>query len=368
MKKMEEYFVPWLRGRKMYISPHIELAWRQPELHRMMSNENPHPPSDKVLEAIVKYAKMANRYPDQGLVVRSKIAEINGLDGPENVIIGNGTSEIYDMIFRSFLQPGEEVIQHTPCFGIYKLRCAALGGKLVSVPMVYDRENGQMLFDPDAVINAITPKTKVIVITHPNNPTGNFMDDADFGRIAEVGVPFIVDEAYIEYSGLERSQTKLTEKYKNVIITRTLSKAYGLAGLRFGYAFGDKDVILQIAAMLIPWNVGTIPMWAALAALEDQDAMKKRVEFNNRAVKYIEEELKDIPGLTIFHSHANYILFDAQGTGKKGIDLIKHVEKRGVILRPQPEMYGSDSFWRLTIGTEKENHLAVHVIKEFYSS
>jgi len=334
----------------------------------MMSNENPFPPSEKVLEAIYKYGKLANRYPDQGLAVRSKIAEINGLDGPENVMIGNGSSEIYDMIFRSFLQPGEEVIQHTPCFGIYKLRCAALGGKLVSVPMIYDRENGQFLFDPDAVINAITPKTKIIVIAHPNNPTGNFMDDKDFVRIAETGVPFIIDEAYVEFAGLGKSQMKLIKQYRNVIITRTLSKAYGLAGLRFGYALGDKDVIMQIAAMLIPWNVGTIPMWAALAALEDREALKERVEFNNRQVRYIEEELKDVPGLTVFHSHGNYILFDGSGAGKKGRDMVEYARKRGLIFRPQPEMYGSDGFFRLTIGTEEENRLAVQVIKEFFSA
>jgi len=368
MKRVEDYFVPWLRGQKMYVSPHIELAWREPSLRRMMSNENPFPPSEKVLEAIYKYGKLANRYPDQGLAVRSKIAEINGLDGPENVMIGNGSSEIYDMIFRSFLQPGEEVIQHTPCFGIYKLRCAALGGKLVSVPMIYDRENGQFLFDPDAVINAITPKTKIIVIAHPNNPTGNFMDDKDFVRIAETGVPFIIDEAYVEFAGLGKSQMKLIKQYKNVIITRTLSKAYGLAGLRFGYALGDKDVIMQIAAMLIPWNVGTIPMWAALAALEDREALKERVEFNNRQVRYIEEELKDVPGLTVFHSHGNYILFDGSGAGKKGRDMVEYARKRGLIFRPQPEMYGSDGFFRLTIGTEEENRLAVQVIKEFFSA
>jgi len=137
MKAVKDYFVPWVKGTPMYVSSHIELAWRQPELHRMMSNENPHEPSPKVLEAINKYAKMANRYPDQGLVVRSKIAEINGLDGPGNVMLGNGSSEVFDNIFRCFLEPGQEVIQHTPCFGIYKLRCNILGGKLVSVPMVY---------------------------------------------------------------------------------------------------------------------------------------------------------------------------------------------------------------------------------------
>ncbi len=367
-KRIEDYFVPWLRGQKMYISPHIELAWQNPDLHRMMSNENPFEPSPKVLEAIYKYAKMANRYPDRGGIVRAKIAEINGLDGPENVVIGNGSSEIFDLIFRSFLQPGDEVIQHTPCFGIYKLRCAVLGGKLVSVPMIYDREGGEFRFDPDAILDAITPRTKIIVIANPNNPTGNFMDSADFVRIAETGIPFVVDEAYVEFAGLERSQVKLTKQYPNVIITRTLSKAYGLAGLRFGYLLGDKEVVGQIAATLLPWNVGTISLWAALAALEDTEALRKRVEFNNQQVRYIEESLKDVPGLTVFHSYGNYILFDGGGAGKKGKDMVAFAQERGLIFRPQPEMYGSDGFFRVTIGTEEENRMAVQVIREFFGA
>jgi histidinol-phosphate aminotransferase len=124
-KNVEDFFVPWVKGISMYVSSHIDLAWQQPELHRMMSNENPHAPSAKVLEAIVKYAAMSNRYPDQGTVVRSKIAEINGLDGPENVMLGNGSSEIFDMIFRSFLQVGDEVIQHSHVLYL-KLRCQIL--------------------------------------------------------------------------------------------------------------------------------------------------------------------------------------------------------------------------------------------------
>ena len=308
MKSIEEYYVPWVKGIPMYISGHIELAWRKPELHRMMSNENPNPPSKKVLEAIIKYARMSNRYPDQGLVVRGKIAEINGLDGPENVMLGNGSSEVYDNIFRCFLQPGEEVIQHTPCFGIYELRGNILGGKMVSVPMVY--KDKYLHYDADAILKAITEKTKIIVIANPNNPTGNFMDARDFVRIAETGIPFIVDEAYVEYAGLGMSQVGLTKKYKNVIVTRTLSKAYGLAGMRFGYAMGDKDVIGQISAALLPWNVGTIPMWAALAALEDTEALAYRVKFNNSEVDFIQESLADVPGLVIFPSKANYILFD----------------------------------------------------------
>jgi histidinol-phosphate aminotransferase len=363
MKKVEDYFVPWVKGIPMYISGHIELAWRKPELHRMMSNENPNPPSDKVLETIIKYAKMANRYPDQGLVVRGKIAQINGLDGADNVMLGNGSSEVYDNIFRVFLAPGEEVIQQIPCFGIYKLRGTILGGKMVSVPMIY--KDKKILYDADGILKAITDKTKIIVVANPNNPTGNFMDAKDFVRIAETGVPFVVDEAYVEYAGLGMSQVKLIKKYKNVLVTRTLSKAYGLAGMRFGYALGDKDVIGQISGALLPWNVGTIPMWAALAALEDTDALAYRVKFNNSEVDFISEALSDVPGLVVFPSKANYILFDCGGTGKKGKEMVAYAEEKGIILRPEVEKYGSDGWFRVTIGTKEENRMVIGVIREF---
>ncbi|HEY5669510.1 MAG TPA: histidinol-phosphate transaminase, partial [Anaerolineales bacterium] len=323
----------------------------------------PNPPSEKVLATIDKYARLGHRYPDQGLVVRGKIAEINGLDGPDNVMLGNGSSEVFDNIFRVFLAPGEEVIQHTPCFGIYKLRCNILGGKLVSVPMVY--KDNQLLYDPDSILKAVTDKTKVIVIANPNNPTGNFMDAKEFVRIAETGIPFVVDEAYIEYAGLGMSQVGLTKKYKNVIITRTLSKAYGLAGLRFGYALGDKSVIGQISAALLPWNVGTIPMWAALAALEDTEALEYRVKFNNSEVDFIQESLSDIPGLVIFRSQANYVLFDAGGTGKRGKDMVAYAEQKGLIFRPDSDKYGSDGWFRITIGSKEENRMAVAIVREF---
>jgi histidinol-phosphate aminotransferase len=365
MKNVEEYFVPWIKGQKAYVSEYCERAWQDMGLHRMMHNENPLPPSPKVLQAVNEYAKLAHRYPDTGTRVRQKIADINGLDGPENVLIGNGSCEVVDMIFRCFVQPGEEVIQHTPCYGIYKLRCNVIGGKLISIPMIY---KDQLEYDPDGILNAITDKTKVIVICNPNNPTGNFMDEKDFVRVAEIGVPFIIDEAYIEFAGLEKSMVKLIKKYKNVMILRTLSKAYGLAGLRFGYMLGDKDVVGQIAAALLPWNVGTIPMWAALAALEDTEALQERRDFVNSEVQFIEESLRDIPGLTIFHSHANYILFDGSRAGKKGKDMVNFALQKGILFRDSGRLYDRDGFFRVTVGSKKENRMAVQIIKEFFSS
>ncbi len=366
MKQIQEYFVPWIKGIDMYTSLYLEAAWKEPELNRMMHNENPYEPSPKVLEAINTYAKMGNRYPDQGSVVRSKIAEINGLDGHENVLLGNGSCEVVDMLFRSFLEVGQEVIQQTPCFGIYRLRCGILGGKLVSVPMIY--RDRQLLFDPEAILQAVTENTKIIVVANPGNPSGNFMDTEGFIKIAETGIPFVIDEAYVEFSGLEKSQIELIKTYKNVIIARTFSKAYGLAGMRFGYALGDREVIEQLSATLIPWNVGTIPMWAALAALEDTEGLQQRIEFTNSEMQFIEESLSDIPGLTIFHSHGNYILFDGGETGKVGQDLVDVAWKNGLLFRHQNEMYGSTGFFRLSLGSKEANRKAVEVIREFYTT
>jgi histidinol-phosphate aminotransferase len=187
-----------------------------------------------------------------------------------------------------------------------------------------------------------------------------------FVRIAETGLPFVIDEAYVEYAGLGMSQVQLTKKYKNVIITRTLSKAYGLAGMRFGYAIADKGVIAQIAGSLLPWNVGTIPMWAALAAFEDQEGLAERVKFNNEAVDFITESLSVIPGFVIFPSKANYILFDCGATGRTGKEVLAYAETKGIILRGESKKYGSDGWFRVTVGTKEENELFVNTILEFF--
>lgn len=364
-KPIDKYFVPWIKPLKMYISSHIELAWKKPALHRMMSNENPLPPSDKVMKTIMKYSHIANRYPDQGLVIRKKIARMNKLEGAENVVLGNGSSEIFDIIFRSFLKPGEEIVQHTPCFGIYKLRCDILGGKLISVPMIY--ENKKLEYDAKGILQAITDKTKVIVVANPNNPTGNFMDSKDFVLIAKTGIPFVIDEAYIEYAGLQKSQVGLTKKYKNVIISRTFSKAYGLAGLRVGYLLADKTVAMKIATALLPWNVGTVSMWAAKTAIEDKKGLSKRVKFNNRQITSIQKTLSKIPGLVVFPSQANYILFDAGPAGIKGKDVIEYARKKGLIIRDSSPKYGSEGWFRVTIGNRHENKLFVKTVRDFFS-
>jgi histidinol-phosphate aminotransferase len=135
--------------------------------------------------------------------------------------------------------------------------------------------------------------------------------------------------------------------------------------MRFGYALGDKQVIRQISAALLPWNVGTIPMWAALAALEDTVALECRVKYNNSEVDFITESLSDVPGLVVFPSKANYILFDCGPSGKKGKDMVTYAEQNGLILRPESEKYGSDGWFRVTVGTQEEDRMVIEVIREF---
>jgi histidinol-phosphate aminotransferase len=221
-------------------------------------------------------------------------------------------------------------------------------------------------YDPEALMNAITDKTKIIVIPNPNNPSGNFMDPKHFEPFAKLGIPLVVDEAYIEYAGLGMSQVELTKKYKNVFITRTLSKAYGLAGMRFGYTIAHEDTLKQVAGSLLPWNVGTIPMWAALAAFEDTEGLAERVKFNNDAVDFITESLSVIPGFYVMPSKANYILFDCGETGKTGKEVLAHAETKGIILRGESKKYGSDGWFRVTIGSKEENELFVNTVLEFF--
>jgi histidinol-phosphate aminotransferase len=186
--------------------------------------------------------------------------------------------------------------------------------------------------------------------------------DANISTIAELGIPFVIDEAYVEYAGLGMSQVQLTKKYKNVLITRTLSKAYGLAGMRFGYTIADKEVIDQIAGSLLPWNVGTIPMWAALAAFEDTEGLAERIKFNNNAIDFITESLSVIPGFYVMLSKANYILFDAAKRAKYKSACI--AEPRA--LSAWQSEIRQDGWFRVTVGSKEENQLFVDTILEFF--
>jgi len=363
MADVQKLMVPWLEGLKPYFSPHIEKVWEDRSIIRMMSNEGPFNPHKPVLDALIDGSKCANRYPDSLNNIKKRIGEINQL-GHDWVVLGNGSTDVLDMTFRAFMQPGDELIQSTPCYGIYIKLADIIGGKTISV---FSKDNWE--YDVDAIENAITSKTKIIILAHPNNPTGNLIDDSVYERFAKKDVILICDEAYIEYSGLENSKIPIMKKYPNMIIARTLSKAYGLAGMRFGYMLGHPETIEIISRTILSWNISIMSAFGALAALNDEEGVKENIRLTNEGRDYIESELSKIDGLTVYHTYGNYILIDASPTHAKSEEIINTIlEKNKIMLRKQNPFKGREGLFRITIGTREQNKKTVEAIKDFFNS
>jgi histidinol-phosphate aminotransferase len=329
----------------------------------MMVNENPLPPSEKIINAIAEAAKTGNRYPDNGPRIRAKIAKRYDL-GPENVYIGHGSSEIIDMIMRLFVTPGDEVVLPNPTFSLYGIRARTVGGKVVAVDLSPDLQ-----YDIPAMLRAITPRTKVIIICTPNNPTGDFIPEDDLMKVVELGIPTLIDEAYLEYHPEHESKAQLIRRYNHIMVARTFSKAYGLAGIRVGYVLADEQLIQYFRKIQIPWNVSLLSLAAADAALEEEEELQRKAAYNNAGVEYVCKELSKIPGVRPYYSHGNYVLVDATDAGVNGKAVVDYVfEKDGVILKYFAPLRGREGFFRVSIGTHEENSLCVHSIKRFFES
>ena len=361
MVDLKRFLVPWIDQVKPYDTDDLLIAWSRPELKRMMINENPIPPSEKILNAILEAAKLGNRYPDNGPHIRAKIARRYDL-GPENVYISHGSSEIIDMVMRLFITPGDEVLLPNPTFSLYGIRARAVGGKVVAVDMTSDLQ-----YDVPAMLRAITPRTKVIIICTPNNPTGDFISDEDLMKIVEAGVPTLIDEAYLEYHLEHESKAHLITKFDHLIVAHTFSKAYGMAGIRFGYALADERLIEYFRKMQVPWNVSILSIAAAEAALEEEEELKRKAAYNNAGVDYVCKELSKMPGVKPYYSHGNYVLIDATDSGVTGKEIVDYVfEKAGVMLKYFAPLRGRNGFFRISLGTHEENSHCIHSIKKFF--
>lgn len=363
MADLKRFLVPWIDQVIPYGTEDILLAWSRPELKRMMVNENPIPPSEKVIRAITEAAKMGNRYPDNGPRLRAKIAKLYDLS-PENVYLSHGSSEIIDMVMRLFVTPGDEVLLPNPTFSLYGIRARAVGGKVVAIDMTPDLQ-----YDVPAMLRAVTPRTKVIIVCNPNNPTGDFIPDEDLQKLIDLGIPTLIDEAYLEYHPEHESKAPLIRKYNHIIVAHTFSKAFGMAGIRFGYALADETMIQYFRKMQIPWNTTLLSMAAAEAALEEEEELKKKAAYNNAGVEYVVKELSKIPGLKPYYSHGNYVLIDATDAGVTGKEIVDYVfEKAGVILKAFAPLRGRDGFFRISLGTHEENSICVSAIKRFFEN
>jgi histidinol-phosphate aminotransferase len=359
MKLVEDFIVPWVRESAPYSAKHMDFAWQNPDLLRMMSNENLLPPSQKVLEAIAEAARLGNLYPDSGPKLRRRLGEKAGLS-EENVVLGNGSTDVINFVIHTFVAPGDELVISVPTFSMYESRARIAGGVPILVPMRPD-----LYWDLAAIINAACDKTKLIFICSPNNPTGNQITEQDLRRILELGIPTFFDEAYFELENEPFTRAYLIREYPHLMVNRTLSKAYGLAGLRVGYLLCAENLANYFNRVKIPWNVSLVALAAALAGLEDeQDARTKR-ENIIQGRDFVRDAINHMPGLRAFPSEGNFVLIDASILGKTSPEIVDDLIARGIYIRPMGGHHMPQGFVRVTIGTPEQNRFFLETFRAY---
>ena len=318
---------------------------------KLASNENPLGPSPMAMEAVRKYVADCNRYPDGGgHYLREKLARRHNVP-MENIFLGEGSSELIDLAARILLKPGEEGLTSEGTFPLYRISIRAAGGTLVKVPL------RDYAFDLDAIARAITPRTRVIYIANPNNPTGTMFSLKEFGaffrRISETCEALVVlDEAYCDYVEGEdfALSMRIAISAPNLLVLRTFSKVYGLAGMRVGYGVGPEDLLLEMNKLRTPFNTSSVAQAAAFAALDDVEHVRRSVESNRAGMKQIASRVKTM-GLTCVPSHTNFVLIEL---GRDSKEIASALLKHGVIVRPMAWM-GFPTALRVSMGTKVEN-------------
>lgn len=315
------------------------------EAIKLASNENPYGPPPGAVEAIRRHAAGVSRYPDgDARALKAALAERHGVS-PAHVLIGNGSSEVLELVIRTFAGPGDEVVFSSRAFIMYPLYARAAGAVEVAVP-----EADGLAHDLDAMAAAVTKRTKVVCIANPNNPTGTAHGYADIqGLLDRIpgDVVVLLDEAYYEFMDASRRQGRLS--HPGLIVCRTFSKAFGLAGCRIGYGIADPEIFSLVNRFRPPFNTSVLAQAAALAALEDEAWVADRVADAIAERERLEAWLADV-GVLAGPSAANFVLIRHDQSAR----LLQGLERRGVIPRPlQP--YGMADYLRITVGTPAEN-------------
>ncbi len=322
---------------------------------KLASNENPLGPSDKVLATIAESVKDLTRYPDgNGFVLKSALADKYQLD-TKQITLGNGSNDVLELIARAFVSPTEEVLFSHYAFAVYPLVTQAIGAKPVIAPA---RDYGH---DLQAMSTLITDKTKLIFIANPNNPTGTYIEAAELEIFIEQ-VPdttlVVLDEAYIEYNEQQANSIDWLKKYTNLIITRTFSKAYGLAGLRVGYALSHPDIADLLNRIRQPFNVNSIALVAATEALHDDDYIAIAKQNNDLGMQQLIAGFNEL-GLNYIPSKGNFITVDVQ---KNADEVFAALLQLGIIIRPLTN-YGLPKHIRVSIGLDVENQRFLEALR-----
>jgi histidinol-phosphate aminotransferase len=316
---------------------------------KLASNENPYGPSPHAIKAVLGAALHLHRYPDpRGHDLRQALAAHHGIPA-EQIGLGNGSNELIDLICRVFASRGEHAVFGHPSFPCYRIAAVAQELSYTAVPL---REH--LHWNVDDLLDAVTPRTKLLFVANPNNPTGSYIDRSELERLLRVlpeRVLAVIDEAYVEYAdALDFARaTDLRHRRERLAILRTFSKAYGLAGLRVGYVIGSPELVFDLNRLRAPFNVGTPGQVAARVALADDAHLRATVEATIRDRGKLADALTDA-GLRVAPSQANFVLVDVERPGR---EVYQALLREGVIVRPMPEPL--QSWIRVTVGLPEEN-------------
>jgi len=327
------------------------------EVIKLASNENPLGPSPKAVAAIRKASLGINRYPDsQSFYLKKKLARALSIE-PANLVLGNGSDELIDIIIKTFVEDDENIITAETTFLEYEIIARVNNRKITQVPLRYFK------YDLESMKRKIDRKTKLIFIANPNNPTGTYVTKYEL-RDFMAGLPdntlLVMDEAYDAFIDVNDFPNTLDIfKNKRMIILKTFSKSYALAGLRLGYAIVNAELASYMERVRQPFNVNLLAQAGALAALDDKEFLRKTRKVVLEGKAYLYDNLKKM-GLAYVPSVANFILIDV---GQEGVGLFNKMLRFGVIVRDM-QQYGLKNFIRVTIGTKKENERFVRVLKK----
>ena len=328
------------------------------DIIKLASNENPRGASPKALAAIRSALSDIARYPDgngfalkQALSARLKVK-------PEQIVLGNGSNDVLELAARAFLSPGTQAVYSQHAFAVYRLAARTCGAQGIEVPA---KNFGH---DPEAMLKAVTAQTRVVFIANPNNPTGTLLSAAELSAFLQrlpKQVLVVLDEAYNEYLAdeLKIPSVSWQKEFPNLVVTRTFSKAYGLAGLRVGYAVAHAGVADLMNRVRQPFNVNSISQAAAVAALDDHEFVRQSYQLNQQGMKQITQSFKRL-GIRFIPSYGNFVCFHVGDASA----LYQRLLRRGIIVRPIPD-YGMPEWLRVSIGLPEENEKFLQALEDF---
>lgn len=332
-------------------------------IYKFNSNENPLGPSPKVIRLIKNLAKEVHLYPEASYKdLKIALANLWRVD-QENIVLGNGSNEILELVCKALLNLEDEVIVSHPSFLMYEKFAKIYGAKLIEVSLTSDNKH-----DLTKILEKLSSKTRVIFLDHPNNPTGSVIRRKEWYKFFEAlpkDVLVVIDEAYGEF--IDDKEVPLGIEFLNqgfsVLVLRTFSKAYGLAGLRLGYGIASRELAKLLDSVRQPFNINLIAYRAGLAALEDTAHLKKTITLVKKGRNYLTKHLSRL-GFKVYPSQANFIMVDF---GEKCEFLYKNLLSQGILLRPL-SAYGFSTCLRITIGKPGENRFLVKSIEKLISS